>query len=145
MLVKDKLKNLRKDMHITAAELADRIGVTQATISRYENGYIRRIPDDVLEQIADALDTSMEELTSDDPVYSHLHKDQYKKEKTPREQIPIKNCLRGITCSLRKYRNSFSELFPATLYRSNRVENRHLMQRTLLCVLYFGCFSFAGI
>ena len=81
MLVKDKLKTLRKDMHITAAELADRIGVTQATISRYENGYIRRIPDDVLEQIADALDTSMEELTSDDPVYSHLHKDQYKKEK----------------------------------------------------------------
>ncbi|MBR2759752.1 MAG: helix-turn-helix transcriptional regulator [Solobacterium sp.] len=58
------------------------IGVTQATISRYENGYVRKIPDDVLIKISDALNTSMNDLTEDDPVYSHLHRDKYKKIKS---------------------------------------------------------------
>jgi len=81
MIVRDKIKALRKDMNITAAELAVKVGVTQATISRYENGYVRKIPDDILAKISDALNTTIGELTVDDPVYSHLHKDKYKKTK----------------------------------------------------------------
>ena len=82
MLVRDKMKALRKDMHITAAELGDMIGLTQATISRYENGYVRKIPDDILVKIAEALNTTIHDLTEDDPVYSHLHKEKYKKTKS---------------------------------------------------------------
>ena len=82
MLVRDKMKALRKDMHITAAELGDMIGLTQATVSRYENGYVRKIPDDVLTKIANALNTSVHDLTGDDPVYSHLHKDKYRTTKS---------------------------------------------------------------
>lgn len=82
MLVRDKMKALRKDMNITAAELGDMIGLTQATISRYENGYVKKIPDDVLSKIAEALNTSVNDLTADDPIYSHLHKEKYKKNKS---------------------------------------------------------------
>ena len=81
MIVREKIKALRKDMNITASDLADMIGVTQATISRYENGYVRKIPDDVLGRISKALDISISELTVDDPIYSHLHKEKYKKSK----------------------------------------------------------------
>ena len=77
MTVREKIKALRRDMHMTCAELAEQIGVTQATISRYENGYVRRISDEVLRKIADALNTTVHELTEDDPDYAHLHPDSF--------------------------------------------------------------------
>ena len=41
MLVKEKIASLRRMLGLSSSELAEKIGVTQSTISRYEKGYVR--------------------------------------------------------------------------------------------------------
>ena len=72
MLVKDKIKELRKQNGYSMAEFAKELGVSQGNVSRYENGSVRRIPDHILEKMAVVLNCSMNELISDDKTYTHL-------------------------------------------------------------------------
>ena len=39
----EQLKELRRQHGLTMAEVADKLGVTEGTISRYENGLIKRV------------------------------------------------------------------------------------------------------
>ena len=50
-----RIKERRKEMKISAAMLAERIGLSKATIHRYENGDIKNIKMPVLEAMADVL------------------------------------------------------------------------------------------
>lgn len=50
-----RIKERRKEMNISAALLAERIGLSKATIHRYENGDIKNIKMPVLEAMADVL------------------------------------------------------------------------------------------
>lgn len=50
-----RIKYRRKELNISAAVLADRIGLSKATIHRYENGDIKNIKMPVLEAMADIL------------------------------------------------------------------------------------------
>lgn len=50
-----RIKNRRKELSISAAVLAERIGLSKATIHRYENGDIKNIKMPVLEAMADVL------------------------------------------------------------------------------------------
>lgn len=50
-----RIKVRRKEMKISAAVLAERVGLSKATIHRYENGDIKNIKMPVLESIADVL------------------------------------------------------------------------------------------
>lgn len=52
------IKQLRKERHINAETLAERIGVHPATIYRYEKGDIEKIPYQVLVPIAEVLGCS---------------------------------------------------------------------------------------
>lgn len=72
MQVKDRIKEVRISSGLTTSQLADAIGVTQATISRYENGYVRRIPVDMLKKIAEACHCQLESLVVEDAQYAHL-------------------------------------------------------------------------
>ncbi|PSR36835.1 MAG: hypothetical protein C7B44_06900 [Sulfobacillus thermosulfidooxidans] len=56
-----RLRAVRKQRGYTQAELADKVGVSQFTLSHYENG-TRNPPIDVLTQLADALGTSADYL-----------------------------------------------------------------------------------
>lgn len=47
-----RIKERRQEMSISASELADRLGMSKATIHRYENGDIRNIKLPVVESIA---------------------------------------------------------------------------------------------
>lgn len=47
-----RIKERRKELNISAALLAERIGLSKATIHRYENGDIRNIKMPVLESMA---------------------------------------------------------------------------------------------
>lgn len=49
------LKRLREQAGLTQAQLAESVGVRQATISDLENGHSRRIELDLVERLADAL------------------------------------------------------------------------------------------
>lgn len=55
----EKIRQLRKKLKINAQELADTIGVSKATLYRYENGEIEKIPMTALEKIAKKLGCSV--------------------------------------------------------------------------------------
>lgn len=44
----DQLKELRRAHGLTIADVADKLGVTEGTISRYENGQIKRVSPNVI-------------------------------------------------------------------------------------------------
>ena len=57
-----KLRELRKAQGMTLDELAELIGTSKQTISRYENGTITNIPPSKIEGLARALSTTPSEL-----------------------------------------------------------------------------------
>lgn len=58
----ERLKELRKDMHLTQKELAEKLGLSPGAIGLYEQN--RRTPDiDLLNKIASIFDVSIDYLT----------------------------------------------------------------------------------
>lgn len=53
-----RIKERRKELNISADDLAKVLGVSRSTIFRYEKGEIEKVPAKYLEQIARALDTT---------------------------------------------------------------------------------------
>lgn len=62
MTTGERIKELRKEKGITAEDLAKDLGVSPATIYRYEKGDIEKVPVDVLKGIAVSLGTTPEYL-----------------------------------------------------------------------------------
>jgi len=59
MTVGQRIRERRKQLHLTADWLADAVGIARSTIYRYEGGQIEKIPTDLLQQFATALDTTV--------------------------------------------------------------------------------------
>ena len=57
-----RIKEKRKELKISADELAKRLGKDRSTIYRYEKGDIENLPLDILEPIASALSTTPQYL-----------------------------------------------------------------------------------
>lgn len=53
-----RIKERRKELKMSADELAKRLGKDRSTIYRYEKGDIENLPLDILEPIAEALETN---------------------------------------------------------------------------------------
>ena len=70
MNVGERIKQRRKDMKMSADELATSVGVLRSTIFRYEKGDIEKVGPDVLKKIADKLNVSPADLMGwdDTPV-----------------------------------------------------------------------------
>lgn len=70
MNVGERIKQRRKDMKMSADELATSVGVSRSTIFRYEKGDIEKVGPDVLKKIADKLNVSPADLMGwdDTPV-----------------------------------------------------------------------------
>lgn len=62
MTVGLRIKLRRKELGLSADELGKRIGKNRATIFRYENGDIEKLPIDILKPIAEALLTTPQAL-----------------------------------------------------------------------------------
>lgn len=58
MTVGERIKQRRKELGMSADELGSRLGVHRTTVFRYESGYIEKLPIDILEPIAKALQTT---------------------------------------------------------------------------------------
>lgn len=72
MSISKRIKDRRQELGISVEELAIRIGKNKATIYRYENGDIGKVPYDVLEPLSEALDVSIGYLVgSEDTVEEH--------------------------------------------------------------------------
>ncbi len=54
----ERLRLQRKRQEISADEVAIELGVSRSTIFRYENGYIEKVPSNILEKLADILYTT---------------------------------------------------------------------------------------
>ena len=72
----EKLKTLREYKKITQKELALKLGVTQRTISYYENNTTKPNNIDFITNLAMALGVSLDELidSEDDKADSKIHK-----------------------------------------------------------------------
>ena len=62
MTLGERIRNRRKELHMSADELARKLGKNRATIYRYENGEIENMPIDILEPVAEALLTTPDAL-----------------------------------------------------------------------------------
>ena len=58
MTIGQRIHQKRKEMRMSANELAKKLGKDRSTIYRYENGEIEKFPLDILEPIAKALNTT---------------------------------------------------------------------------------------
>lgn len=58
MTTGDLIKARRKEIAMSAERLAEKVGVSPATIYRYEKGEIEKVPVDVIKDIAKALNTT---------------------------------------------------------------------------------------
>lgn len=54
-IINDRIKQLRKQKNITLKELAEHLGIKEATMQRYESGNIKSIPYDNIVLIAEYL------------------------------------------------------------------------------------------
>lgn len=68
MTVGQRIKQRRKELKMSADELGRRLGKDRSTVFRYENGYIEKLPIDILEPIAEALQTTPQYLMGWDEV-----------------------------------------------------------------------------
>jgi len=57
-----RIKQRRKELKMSGEELANLLGKNRSTVFRYENGEIENLPLDVLEPIAQALQTTPQYL-----------------------------------------------------------------------------------
>lgn len=55
MSIGDRIREKRKEYHISQTDLANRVGVTKQNLYKYEKGIITNIPSDVIERLASAL------------------------------------------------------------------------------------------
>jgi transcriptional regulator with XRE-family HTH domain len=62
MIIGKRIKQKRKELKMSADELAMRLGKDRSTIYRYEKGDIENLPLDILEPIAKALNTTPQYL-----------------------------------------------------------------------------------
>lgn len=62
MRVGERIKQRRKELKMSADDLAARVGVSRATIFRYEKGDIEKVGPEVLKKIADTFNTSPADL-----------------------------------------------------------------------------------
>lgn len=83
-----RMKERRKQLKMTADEIGEKLGVSRATIYRYEKGDIEKFPIESLEPLAEALQTTSEYLMGWEferdilPIYKEL---------TPQRQIKVYN------------------------------------------------------
>ena len=62
MNVGERIKLRRKELKMSADELAERVGISRSTIFRYEKGDIEKVGPEVLKKIADTLNVSPADL-----------------------------------------------------------------------------------
>lgn len=65
MSLGSRIKELRTQKGVSVDDLASRTGISRATLYRYENASIKKIPVDILEKICSALEIMPAELMND--------------------------------------------------------------------------------
>lgn len=72
MSIGDNIRQQRHAMHLTLEEVADQVGVSRQTMSRYETGIIANIPSDKIELLARVLKTTPSALMGWDQKFTNV-------------------------------------------------------------------------
>ena len=56
--MQDIMKRMREELNMSYQTLSEKVGISKSPLQRYETGYIKNMPVDKLEEIADALNIS---------------------------------------------------------------------------------------
>lgn len=70
---KDKIKTRRLELSMTLEALAEKVGVSAATIQRYESGNIKNVRKDKIKLLADALEVSPSYLMDWEESKTEIH------------------------------------------------------------------------
>lgn len=90
--IMSRMKKRREELDMSYQTLSDKVGISKSTLQRYETGYIKNMPVDKLEDIADALQVSpaylmgWAEEVNDHPttLAAHFDGDEYTEEQLKR-------------------------------------------------------------
>lgn len=77
-----RMKDRREELNMSYQTLSEKVGISKSTLQRYETGYIKNMPVDKLEAIADALNVSPSYLMGWDEykpttLAAHFDGDEY--------------------------------------------------------------------
>lgn len=83
--IMSRMKKRREELDMSYQTLSDKVGISKSTLQRYETGYIKNMPVDKLEDIANALQVSPAYLMGwtnevvDQPITlaAHFEGDEY--------------------------------------------------------------------
>lgn len=85
MNVGDRMKQRRKELKLSAEDVAERIGVNRSTVFRYEKGEIEKLPIEILVPLSEVLKTTPQSLMGWEeqpdimPIYSQLESTRQEK------------------------------------------------------------------
>lgn len=69
MTIYERIKKRRKELNLSASDVAEALGVSRATIYRYESSYIEKLPTSTLEPLAKVLKCTPGYLIGWEPDY----------------------------------------------------------------------------
>lgn len=87
MTVNQKIRIIRKEKSITTTDLAEKLGISQSTVVRYENGTVKYVPLELLNKMAAVFECSLSDLIEGDSRYSHKKKGRKTSQLSEDEQI----------------------------------------------------------
>lgn len=88
-----RMKNRREELDMSYQTLSDKVGISKSTLQRYETGFIKNMPVDKLEDIAEALQVSPAylmgwetniDMNSPTTIAAHFDGDEYTEEQLDR-------------------------------------------------------------
>jgi XRE family transcriptional regulator of biofilm formation len=74
MTVNQKIRILRKEKNMTISSLAEKVGIYQSLLTRYETGIISYVPVELINKIADVLGCKPSDLIEGDERYTQKKK-----------------------------------------------------------------------
>ena len=88
---KTRIKQLRQGLNLTMKEVAEAVGVTEATISRWESGHIGSMRSERLEALAKILQTTPQYILCliDDPIDYNLLYDPHSVQSIKEKLLPM--------------------------------------------------------
>ena len=72
MEIYERIRQRRKEIGLSAEKVAERLGISPATMYRYENNDIKKFPIDILKPLADVLHTTPSYLMGWTDVVSNI-------------------------------------------------------------------------
>ena len=116
MTARERIKSRRKELGLTAEQVAEALDVSRATIYRYESAEIEKLPIDIIEPLARILQTTPEYLMGwdlcididDAKIISVIEKNGLNNEQTlPNNLLALKLLLNDAGYDLSKVKNNY--------------------------------------